>query len=76
MPEETGLTPIPAVTEPLKVLGPPTDVLVLRTLGNHVAAHNHLTSLVFCIIIKSPKSASPITQTLHTVGDLFSNAMN
>jgi hypothetical protein len=56
------------VTEPPKVLGPPIDALVLRTLGNHVDAHNHLTSSVFCIIIKSPKSASPITQTLHHIG--------
>jgi hypothetical protein len=34
------------VTEPPKVLGPPTVVLVLRTLDNPVDAHNHLTSLV------------------------------
>jgi hypothetical protein len=34
------------VTEPPKVLGPPTVVLVLRTLDNHVDAHNHLTSSV------------------------------
>jgi hypothetical protein len=54
------------VTEPPKLLGPPTDVLVLRTLDNHVDAHNHSTSSVICIIIISPKSASPITQILHT----------
>jgi hypothetical protein len=29
------------VTEPPKVLGPPTVVLVLRTLDNPVHAHNH-----------------------------------
>jgi hypothetical protein len=34
------------VTEPPKVLGPPTVVLVLRTLDIPVDAHNHLTSLV------------------------------
>jgi hypothetical protein len=28
-------------TEPPKVLGPPTDVLVLRTSDNPVDAHNH-----------------------------------
>jgi hypothetical protein len=61
-----GLGPGYAVMEPPKVLGPPTDVLVLRTSDNHVDAHNHLTSSVICIIIISPKSASPITQTLHT----------
>jgi hypothetical protein len=48
------------VTEPPKVLGPPTDILVLRTLYNHVDAHNHSTCSVICIIIISPKSASPI----------------
>jgi hypothetical protein len=34
------------VTEPPKVLGPPTVVLVLRTLDNHVDALNHLTSSI------------------------------
>jgi hypothetical protein len=33
--EETGFAPIPAVTEPPKVLGSPTNVLVLRTSNNH-----------------------------------------
>ena len=59
--EETGFALIPAVTEPPKLLGPPTDVLVLRTSDNHVDAHNHLTSSVFYINIIPPKSASPIT---------------
>jgi 2-oxoglutarate dehydrogenase complex dehydrogenase (E1) component-like enzyme len=39
------------VTEPPKVLGPLTDVLVLRTSDNHVGAHNHSTSSVICIFI-------------------------
>jgi hypothetical protein len=64
--EETGFAPILAVTEPPKVLGPHIDVVVLRTSDNHVDAHNHLTGSVICIIIRSPKSASPIMQTLHT----------
>jgi hypothetical protein len=34
------------VIEPPKVLGPPTVVLVLRTLDNPVDAHNHSTSSV------------------------------
>jgi hypothetical protein len=34
------------VTEPPKLLGPPTVVLVLRTLDNPVDAHNHSTSSV------------------------------
>ena len=68
MSKETGFAPIPAVTEPPKVLDPPTDVLVLRASDNHVDAHNHLTSSVLCINIIPPKSASPITQTLHHIG--------
>jgi hypothetical protein len=68
MSEETVFAPIPAVMEPPKVLGPPRDVLVLRTSDNHIDAHNHLTSSVFCIKIITPKSASPITQTLHHIG--------
>jgi hypothetical protein len=55
-----------SVTEPPKVLGPPTDVLVLRTSGSHAGARNHSASSVICIILISPKSASPIMQTLHT----------
>jgi hypothetical protein len=66
--EEMGFAPIPAVTEPPKVLGPLTDILVLRTSDSHVDAHNHSTSLVLCIIITSPKSVSPITQILHHIG--------
>jgi hypothetical protein len=42
-----GFTPIPAVTEPPKSLGPPTVVLVQRTLDNPVDAPHHLTSSVF-----------------------------
>jgi hypothetical protein len=41
-----GFAPIPAVTEPTKLLGPPTVVLVLRTLDNPVDARNHSTSSV------------------------------
>jgi hypothetical protein len=41
-----GFALIPAVTEPPKVLGPPTVVLVLRTLDNPADAHKHSTSLV------------------------------
>jgi hypothetical protein len=45
------------VTEPPKVLGPPTDVLVPRTSYSHACAHNDSTSSVICIFIISPKSA-------------------
>jgi hypothetical protein len=57
-----------SVMDPPKVLGPPTDVLVLRTSDNHIDAHNHLTSSVFYINIIPPKSASSITQILHHIG--------
>jgi hypothetical protein len=55
--EETGFAPIPAVTEPPKVLGPPIDVLVLMTSDSHEGAHNDSASSVMCIFIISPKSA-------------------
>jgi hypothetical protein len=45
------------VMEPPKVLGPPTNVFVLRTLDSHEGVHNDSTSLVICISIISPKSA-------------------
>jgi hypothetical protein len=45
------------LTEPPKVLGPPTDALVLRTSDSHAGARNDSASLVNCIFIISPKSA-------------------
>jgi hypothetical protein len=57
MSEKTGFAPIPAVTEPPKVLGPPTDVLVLRTSDSHAGVSNDWASLVIYISIISPKSA-------------------
>jgi hypothetical protein len=42
MSKETGFAPLPVVTEPPKILGPPTDVLVLRTSNSHASAHNGL----------------------------------
>jgi hypothetical protein len=42
-----GFAPIPPATEPPKSLGPPTVVLVPRTLDNPINAHNHSTSSVF-----------------------------
>jgi hypothetical protein len=41
-----GFAPKPAVTEPPKLLGPPTVVFVQWTLDNPVDAHNHSTSSV------------------------------
>jgi hypothetical protein len=57
--EEMGFAPIPAVTEPPKVLGPPTVVLVLRTLNNLVDALNHLTSSVTVSSLIRPRALHP-----------------
>jgi hypothetical protein len=56
---EMGFAPIPAVTEPPKVLGPPKVVLVLRTLDNLVDAHNHSTSLVTVSSSFRPRAIHP-----------------
>jgi hypothetical protein len=48
---------ISSVTEPPKVLGPPTDVLVLRTSDSHTGALNGSIGLITFISIISPKSA-------------------
>jgi hypothetical protein len=68
MSEETGFAPIPAVTEPPKVLGPPTDVLVLRTSDSQAGVHNDSANSIICITVSFPKSTKPITQTLHIIG--------
>jgi hypothetical protein len=67
MSEEMGIALIPAVTDPLKILGPPTDVLVPRTLDSHADAPNSSTGPDSCISFTSPKSVHPISQTLHTI---------
>ena len=56
------------VTEPPKILDPPTDVLVTRTLDSHAGAPNSSTRPDSCIFITSPKSVHLISQTLHTIG--------
>jgi hypothetical protein len=55
------------VIEPLKLLGPPTVVLVQRTSDNPAGAPDHLTSSV-SVFLTFPKSVSPITQTLQYIG--------
>jgi hypothetical protein len=62
-----GFTPIPAVMEPPKLLGPPTVVFVQRTLDNPVDAPNYSTSSV-SVSFSSPKSVSPVTQKLQHIG--------
>jgi hypothetical protein len=61
-----GFTPIPAVTEPPKSLGPPTVVLVQWTSDNPADAPDHLTSSVSDFLTLS-KSVSPITQILQHI---------
>ena len=56
---EMGFALIPAVTEPPKVLGPPTVVLVLKTLDNDVDAHNHLSSSVTVSSSFHPRALHP-----------------
>jgi hypothetical protein len=68
MSKEMGFALIPSVTEPPKILGPHTDVLVLRTSDSHAGALNGSVGPTTCISISSPKSAYPIMQTLHTIG--------
>jgi hypothetical protein len=68
MSEEMGFASITAIMNPPKILGPPTDVLDLRTSDSHAGALNGSAGPITCISITSPKSAYPITQTLHTIG--------
>jgi hypothetical protein len=62
-----GFASIPAVTEPSKLLRPPTVVLVQQTSDNPAGALDHLTSSVSVFLIL-PKSVSPVTQTLQYIG--------
>jgi hypothetical protein len=56
MSEEMGFALIPAMMEPPKVLGPPTNDLVLRTSDSHAGVHNVSASSIISITISSPKS--------------------
>jgi hypothetical protein len=47
------------VTEPPKVLGPPTVVLVQGTLDNPVDSHNHLTSSITVSSSLRPRALHP-----------------
>jgi hypothetical protein len=62
-----GFALIPAVTEPPKLLGPPTVVIVLWTLDNPAGAPDYLTSSV-SVFFTLPKSVSPVTQILQHIG--------
>jgi hypothetical protein len=54
-----GFALIPAVMEPPKLLGPPTIVLVQRTLGNLVDARNRSTSSVTVSSFTRPRALHP-----------------
>jgi hypothetical protein len=60
-----GFAPIPAVTEPLKLLGPPTVVHSQRTSDNPVDAPDHLTSSV-SKFLTFPKSVHPSRRYYNT----------
>jgi hypothetical protein len=57
------------VTEPAKLLGPPTVVLVQRTSDNPVDAPELLEKFGICFSYLFPKSVSLVTQTLQNIGD-------
>jgi hypothetical protein len=65
-PPPRGIGGWPHVTEPPKSLGPPTVVLVHRTLDNPAGAPDYLTSSV-SEFFTLPKSVSPITQILQHI---------
>jgi hypothetical protein len=48
-----GFALIPAMTEPLKSLGPPTVVLVQRTSDNHAGAPESLDKFSICFLYLS-----------------------
>jgi hypothetical protein len=48
-----------SVMEPPKLLGPPTVVLVQRTLDNPIDAHNHLTSSAIVSSFSRPRAFHP-----------------
>jgi hypothetical protein len=72
--EEMGFAPIPAVMEPPKVLGPPTFVLVLRTLDNPVDALNHSTNSVTVSSSFRPRALHPSRRYYITSEDGISES--
>jgi hypothetical protein len=63
---EMGTAPIPATTEPLKILGPPTVVFVPTNLDSHADAPNSLTGPDSCIFFNtSQECTSHFTDITH-----------
>jgi hypothetical protein len=61
-----GFAPIPDVTEPPKLLGPPTFVFVQQTLDIPVDAHNHLTNSVSESLFPRPRAFHPSRRYYNT----------
>jgi hypothetical protein len=62
------------VTEPPKLLGPPTAILVLRTLDNPVDAHNYLTSSVSVSLFPRPRALHPSRRYYNTSEERISGS--
>jgi hypothetical protein len=69
-----GFTPLPAMTEPPKVLGPPTLVLILWTLDNPVDELNHSTSSVTVSSSFRPRALHPSRRYYITSEDRISGS--
>jgi hypothetical protein len=69
-----GFAPILAVTEPPKLLGPPTVVLVQQTLDNPVDAHNHSTSSVSVSLFPRPRVFHPSHRYYNTSEERISGS--
>jgi hypothetical protein len=69
-----GFAPIPAVTEPPKLLGPPTVVLVLQTLDNPVDVHNYSTSSVSGSSFPCPRALHPSRRYYNTSEERISGS--
>jgi hypothetical protein len=69
-----GFTPLPAMTEPPKVLGPPTLVLILWTLDNPVDELNHSTNSVTVSSSFRPRALHPSRRYYITSEDRISGS--
>jgi hypothetical protein len=63
------------VTEPPKLLGPPTIVLVQQTLNNPVDAHNHLTSSVSESFFPRPRAFDSLRRYYNTSKERIAEAI-
>jgi hypothetical protein len=63
------------VTEPPKLLGPPTVVLVRQTLNNPIDAHNHSTSSVIVFSFPRPRALHPSRRYYITSEEIIAKAI-